>query len=113
MNENDLEMKMATAVTEASGTMATLYLLRGSRVAQAMELLEQELDSSVVRLSDLARRLTTSDRERVVQTLRSIRDYRRLYSHRPTAEMEGIPEALITNARKVQEQATDILDQLT
>lgn len=107
-----MSMKIASVVTQASGVLSTLYLLRGSRIAQAMELLEQELDSSVVDLDRLAEHLTSSDRERIVETLRSILGYRQLYPERPTADMEGIPEKLIADQRKIQDRAKGILDNL-
>lgn len=105
-------MRIAAAITEAASSMSVLYLLRGSRVAQAMELLEQQLDAGVVRLHSLAERLPPRDREYIMETLRSIRDYRHLYPKRPSADIETVQPDLIESVNQNEEHARNILESL-
>jgi CheY-like chemotaxis protein len=109
MNEDNKEMIMTTAVTAASGVTTVLYLLRGSRVAQAVELLEQQLDAAVVSLNMLTSQVSPPDRKHIMDALRSIRDYRHQYQEKRDIDMHGIAENVMARLREVQEHARSIL----
>ena len=86
-----------------------LYLLRGGRQALVLEVLETNLDQDVLELFGLAERVKTQERETVMATLRSIRDYRRLHRRRYEAArpLDAKSEA---GGRELRERAQKLLD---
>ena len=90
-------MNLATATMQARRQMELLESIRGSRL-HALNVLEADLDISVVWISKLLEQLNPETRESATFWLRMIRDYRR---KNPRLE---------TGDREIREQAKKVMD---
>ena len=92
-------MNLATATMQARRQMELLKSIRGSRLL-ALNILEADLDISVVWISKLLEQLDPEPRESATFWLRTIRDYRRNNPHFETGD------------REIREQAKKVLDEV-
>ena len=67
---------LVAAQGEALAVRIILEELRAGRVANALELLEQQLDTSLLTIQSLARDAELADREQSENSLRIVREYR-------------------------------------
>lgn len=77
-----------------------LIELRTGRLTNALELLEEKLDSSIILIADQSK-LTDSE---VLHTLRAIKDYREKYPRKNEAVIPDTP-----STSEISEKATSIL----
>lgn len=105
---NDLVVQ---AITNASTLQGALENIRAKRLDRALESLEQGLDVNVVALKSLCDQVDPDDRERAVETLRWIRDYRRAHPRRSETDLTEFHKKLVDDVLKLQEQAGKILDE--
>jgi hypothetical protein len=105
---NDL---VVHTITSASTLQGALENIRGNRLGRALESLEQGLDVDVITLKSLCDQLDSADRERAVESLRWIRDYRRVHPRRSETDLSMFDKNLVADALKLQEQARKILDE--
>ena len=90
---------LLTATSQARRLTELLESIRGSRL-HALNMLEEELDACIVRLSKLIEQLGVEHRKLAIWHLRTIRDYRR---ENPRIE---------TGDKEIREQAKKILDEV-
>ena len=94
-------------------TQLALESLRAGDTARALELLELELDASVVALGTLAKDVEPGDRDRATSTLRMIRQYRCTHPRRVEADFSATAKGvLVRAAREAGARANHILDEL-
>jgi len=102
---------VVAAITNASTLQGALDNLRANRVGRALETLEQGLDVNVVALKALCDKVDTLDRERAVEAIRLIRDYRRTHPRRTETDLGVFDKNLVAEVLKLQEQVRKILDE--
>jgi hypothetical protein len=105
------ELAVAT-ITEVSTLQGALENLRSNRSGRALELLEQGLDVSVVRLSALREQVDTADHERIIEALRWIRNYRRAHPRRTETDLSMFDKKLVVDGLELQERVRKILDEI-
>ena len=76
--------------------------LRDGRLANALELLEQQLDTSVLAMQRFSESAGPSEREPVLGALRVLRDYRRRHPRKTEAVIEGDMKGLGLAREKAQ-----------
>ena len=92
-------------------TQLSLESLRGNETARALELLELDLDASVISLARLAQEVAPAERERVTDTLRQISAYRRVHPRRVEADLGSLASGLLARpAHEGGKRAQAILD---
>jgi hypothetical protein len=111
MNERDRHAALLSAQAEALRAGILLDALRAGRLANALELPEQELDSGVLMIHKLSESADVPERERVEATLRLAREYRHRHSRKAEAIFEGIAESDMTAVKAAQEKARKTLDE--
>ena len=100
-------------LSKVSTTQLALESLRANSTGRALELLEIDLDASVLALNRLAKEADPTQRERVTSTLHQIRAYRRVHPRRAEADLGTIANGvLVRAARAAQERARKILDEI-
>jgi hypothetical protein len=110
---SDAEMRLFVVATEAASITGALENLRSNRLDRALEALEQQLDTATVMLDEIAKKVEPDDQERAIQTLRLIRDYRRLQPRRSEVDMSKFDPALVQEVYSLQERARRILEEIT
>jgi len=98
-------MMLLNAQAEALAARILLDELRAGRLANALELLEQQLDTSVLAIQKFSESAGPSEREPVLETLRVLREYRRRHPRKTEAVIEGDGDGL----RLARETAQKIL----
>jgi hypothetical protein len=83
--------------------------LRAGRLPNALELLEQRIDTCVMAISKFAEGGTESERERAAGTLQVLRNYRARYPRKSEATILEDAESLATLER-AREKARRILN---
>lgn len=109
---SDAKTRLFIVATEATSITGALESLRNNRLDRALEALEQQLDTATVMLSGLVEEIVSPDQERAVETLRFIRDYRRVYPRRSEVDMSKFEQPLVQDVRKLQEHARRILEEI-
>lgn len=105
--------ELLATLSKAGLTRLALESLRTNDAARALELLELDLDASVVRLARLARDVEPADRERATDILRQIRDYRRYYPRRAEADLASLANGVLVRAgREGAEITRQILENI-
>jgi hypothetical protein len=90
--------ELLAALSKAAVTQLALESLRSKDTAQALELLELDLDATVLTLGRLAKEVTPTDRDRVTATLQQIRAYRRTHPRRVEADLGSMATGLLVRA---------------
>ena len=100
-------------LSKVSTTQLALESLRANSTDRALELLEIDLDASVLALARFAKEVDPARRERATSTLQQIRAYRRVHPRRAEADLGTIANGvLVRAARAAQERARKILDEI-
>lgn len=103
--------ELLETLSKVSTTQLALESLRANRIGQALELLEMDLDASVLALNRLAREVDPTRLERVTSTLQQIRAYRRVHPRRVEADLSTFANGLLVRAgRAAQERVGKILN---
>jgi hypothetical protein len=97
---------LLNAEAEALAARIVLDELRAGRLANALELLEQTLDTGVLAIDSLGRRLGAVEHERAAASLRVLRDYRQRHPRKPEAAIQGVDEPAL---RQGQQRVREIL----
>jgi hypothetical protein len=96
-----------------STTQLALESLRAKSTDRALELLEMDLDMSVLALNRLSKEVDSTRRERVTSTLQQIREYRRVHPRRVEADLSTFANGLLVRAaRPAQERVRKILNEI-
>ena len=96
-----------------STTQLALESLRANGTDRALELLEMDLDVSILALNRLSKEVDPIKRERVASTLKQIRAYRRAHPRRVEADLSALANGLVVRAaRPAQERIRKILDEI-
>jgi len=105
--------ELLAVLSNVAMTQLALESLRAKDTARALELLELDLDASVVALSILAKEADSTERERVTDTLRQIRAYRRVHPRRVEADLGSLASGLLVRAaHHGGERARKILEEI-
>ncbi len=101
-------MRTALLNAEAEALAARILLdeLRAGRLATAMELLEQTVDSGVVAIDSLGQKLGSAEREQAAAALRVLRDYRQRHPRKREAHIDGADESSL---RQTESKVGEIL----
>ena len=102
MNNREQHHLLLRAQADALATRIVLDELRAGRLANALELLEQHLDASVLTLHRFAQDTDTASRQQATDSLRVVRDYRQRHPRKTEAPIDDTPTTLQTQ-RRVQE----------
>ena len=92
--------ELLIVLSRVATTQLALESLRARETARALELLELDLDASVLALGRLGKEADSSERERVTQTLRQIRAYRRAHPRRVEADLGSLASGLLVRAAR-------------
>ena len=106
MNNREHHHLLFRAQADALATRIVLDELRAGRLPNALELLEQHLDTSVLTLHRFAQDADTSGRQQATDSLRNVRDYRRRHPRKTEAAIDDTPSTLQT-----QKRVQEILDE--
>jgi hypothetical protein len=90
-------------LSNVSATQLALESLRASEVPRALELLELNLDASVLALNRLAKTCDGADREQVIATMCQIRAYRQAHPRRTEADLGGDVKGLLVRSGQLTE----------
>jgi len=112
MNNDDRFHKVATVVTYAESISGALANLRNGKTGMALESLESSLDLCIVSLSPLTKDAAPRDRETILQTLRHLRDYRRIHPRRSEYDMSRLDQSVVAKGYEMGQNAQKILDEL-
>jgi hypothetical protein len=100
-------------LSNAATTQLALESIRANETDRALEFLEMNLDASVLSLNGLAKEVEPTERERVISTLRMIRDYRRVHPRRVEADLSTVANGVAVHAaRAAQERIPKILKEI-
>jgi hypothetical protein len=86
--------------------------LREGRVTNAMELLEQRLDTAVIALGTSMPKIDTTEQQRAQGVLHAVKGYRMKYPRQREAVFSDMEEHLASQLDQVREAAGRILDQV-
>lgn len=105
--------ELLAVLSKVATTQLALESLRAKDTARALELLELDLDASVVTLARLAAEVAPAERERVTTTLRQILTYRRAHPRRVEADLGSLASGLLVRAgHQTGERARQILEEI-
>jgi hypothetical protein len=105
--------ELLSVLSKIATTQLTLESLRSKDTARALELLEVDLDASIIALARLSKEVAPADRERVTMTLRQIRAYRRANPRRAEADLNSRASGLLARAaHQGGERAHEILEDI-
>lgn len=109
MQMND---ELSRTTFQVFSTQFVLESLRAKDVARALEILEMQLDSGILRLNALAKERDPGERERVASTLRQVRAYRQAHPRRVESDLGSVAKGAIVRALQVsKERIREILDE--
>jgi len=107
-----MKNELSRNIFQVFSTQSALENLRAQDVARAVEILELQLDESILRLHALAKECDPSERERVVSTLRQVRAYRKSHPRRVESDLSTVANGVL--ARTItfsKERIREILDE--
>lgn len=105
--------ELLAVLSKVARTQLALESLRDKEIARALELLELDLDASVISLARLAEEVAPAERERVTQTLQQIRAYRDAHPRRSEADLAALAGGLLVRAAdEGGKRAHKILEQI-
>ena len=109
-----MKAEYLVALGRVSTTQLALESLRAKDTDRALELLELDLDASVLALNRLAKEADPTERERFISVLRQIRAYRRVHPRRAEADLRQDANGLLVRAaRGAKDRVQKILDELS
>ncbi len=91
-------------LSNVSATQLALEGLRANEVPRTLELLELNLDASVLALNRLTKTCDGAEREQVIATLRQIRAYRQAYPRRTEADLGGSVKGMLVHSGQLAEE---------
>jgi|KBSMisStandDraft_5_1062788.scaffolds.fasta_scaffold276416_2 hypothetical protein len=110
--ERDSAMQMFESDLECQNIAKALEYLKRRQRPLALEALETELDQRIVVLGALPDTLEPGDREKVTESLRSIRDYRRENPRKFEADLGYFNNESLAKTRALWDRAEKILNEI-
>ena len=108
-----METDLRTVLSKIFATQLALESLRGKDTARALELLELELDASVIRLAIFAKEAEPAELDQVTDTLRQISAYRHAHPRRTEADLGDLASGLVVrSASLAKARAIQILEEI-
>jgi hypothetical protein len=106
--------ELSRTIFRVFSTRSALEELRAKEVARTLEILELELDLSVLRMHALAKELDgPSEREQVVSALREVRAYRQAHPRRTESDLSKVAHGVLARSIQVsKERIQEILDEV-
>ncbi len=100
-------------LSKTCATQLALESLRANNVPRALELLELDLDASVLALNSLANTCDGTEREQVIAIMRQVRAYRQAHPRRIEADLGGdVKGMLVRSAQLAEKRVREILHAL-
>lgn len=96
--------ELLAASSRVAITQLALESLRANDTGRSLELLELDLDASILAPANLARKGSTDERKRVAELLERIRDYRRAHPRRTEADLGSLANGLLVRAGGLSKQ---------
>ena len=90
--------ELLKVLSKAAMTQLALENIRAKDTARALELLELDLDTSVISLANLAKEAAPAERERLADALRQIRAYRHAHPRRTESDLGSLANGLLVRA---------------
>jgi hypothetical protein len=107
-----MQNELSRTIFQVFSTQFVLENLRAQDVARALEILELQLDESILKLHVLAKECDPSERERVVSTLRQVRAYRQSHPRRVESDLSTVANGVLARSVTVsKERIREILDE--
>ncbi len=105
--------ELLSVLSKVVTTQLALESLRSEDTARALELLEVDLDASVIALARLSKEIAPADRERVTTALQQIRAYRCAHPRRPEADLSSMGSSLFARAaHQGAQRAHELLEEI-
>jgi hypothetical protein len=112
-NAHSMNDELLKVMSTAGMTQLALESLRAGDTSRALEVLELELDASVVALGRLAKVAEHGDRDRATAILKMIRQYRYSHPRRLEADFSATANGvLVRAAREAGARANQILEEV-
>jgi hypothetical protein len=107
--------ELSRTIFQVSSAQFALESLRAKDVARTLEILELQLDLGILRIHALAEELgDSSERDRVVSTLREVRAYRLAHPRRTESDLSAVAHGALTRAVQVsKDRIQEILDEVS
>ena len=109
MNEEEFQNYVFNARCTALSLLGVLEALRDDKKTVALELLEEQLDNTVLAMGTPAQQVAPLERERIREVLRIIHRYRNAHPRRAECDMANINPATLTSLQRIQDRAQRIL----
>ena len=110
--EDDAPLGLIKLLTEAGTLVCALQNIRGGHTDWALELLEFSLDITVSELGSILEKLSKTDQTIVIETLRSVRDYRARHPRSATVNKVPVNPKSLAARSEYREKAHRILDRI-
>ena len=111
MNEADFIKSVFTPRHAALSLLGALEALRANNTAVALELLEEQLDNSVLGMDATARPASSPERERIAEVLQLVRDYRQMHPRRAETALVNVSRDTLASLGRIQERVKRILNE--
>jgi hypothetical protein len=109
MEKRDDNFMLLNAQAEGLAARILLDELRAGRVAVALELLEQRLDTSVLAINGFSREVSPERKASAVESLRILRQYRERHPRKTEAVIDAADDGL--DMQETQKKVKRILDE--
>ena len=110
MSGGEFIENMFTPRHKALSLLGVLEALRANNGASALELLEEQLDNSVLGMDAAAREASSPERERIAGVLQLVRDYRQTHPRRAESDLPNANRDTVASFGRIQERVKRILD---
>ena len=100
------------AQADALASKIVLTELRGGRLTNALELLEMQIDTSVIMIDHSLTNLSGPDREAALGTLRSLKAYRAAHPRQQEAVIQDAEKQDAETLKQASQKASQILSDL-
>lgn len=108
-----MKEELLRTFSKVSATQLALESLRANDVPRALEVLELDLDASVLALNSLAKTCDGAEREQVIAVMRQVRAYRQDHPRRTEADLgANVKGMLVRSAQLAEKRVCEILHAL-
>ncbi len=111
MSEADFTKDLFSPRHEALSLLGVLEALRANNPGVALELLEKQLDNSVLGMDEIARQASSPECGRIAEVLQLVRDYRQTHPRRAESELVNANRDTLASLGRIQERVQKILDE--
>ena len=110
MERSEHQVVLLQAKADALFARVLLDELRAGRMATALELLEQQLDVSILVIDGFVRKAEPAPQAQAVGTLRVVREYRRRHPRKTEAAIEESEDS--QSKHQIRDKVKKILDEI-